>query len=111
MEKFGVPEPQWILANTEAGRFWRREDNDNDDTSKKCRVSFRCEPDIREFLRGEHELQEIEWPDDMNAPGSFIMCMTCLFCIAISVILPWYIIGGGTTTTPASTATAAGSIL
>lgn len=37
MEKFGVPEPQWILANTEAGRFWRREDNDNDDTSKKCR--------------------------------------------------------------------------
>lgn len=57
------------------------------------RVKFRFDVEIKEFCRGEHELEAIEWPEELQSSSNLAMGMTCLFCIAITVFLPWYIIG------------------
>ncbi|XP_017787098.1 PREDICTED: uncharacterized protein LOC108569873 [Nicrophorus vespilloides] len=90
MEKFGVPEPQWILDRRDSGPlFWRRDTKEN-----KSRVKFRCDVEVLEFSRGEHELEEIEWPQNLQTSSNLTMGMTLVMCIAITVLLPWYIIIG-----------------
>nr|CAH7736254.1 unnamed protein product [Callosobruchus chinensis] len=90
LESMGVPEPQWILEKTEGGRlFWRR------DTEEKRRVKFRCDVDVKEFHRAAHELEECDWSSQLTYGYQFLnISLTCAFCIAITVVLPWYILLG-----------------
>ncbi|GJQ67872.1 hypothetical protein Trydic_g16634 [Trypoxylus dichotomus] len=84
MEKFGVPEPQWILDKAESGwLFWRREP-----TGNNARVKFRDDVEVVEFCRSEHELEEVEWPDNLQRTNGLTMSMAFLFCIAITILLP-----------------------
>ncbi|KAJ8924715.1 hypothetical protein NQ315_000867 [Exocentrus adspersus] len=86
----GVPEPQWILDQTGSGSlFWRR-----DSMGKNPRVKFRYEVEVKEFQRAAHELEESEWCHQIESSSMLTMGMTCLFCITITVILPWYILIG-----------------
>ncbi|KAJ8930594.1 hypothetical protein NQ314_016590 [Rhamnusium bicolor] len=57
-------------------------------------VKFRYEVEIKEFQRGDHELEDADWSRDMHSSNMLTMGMTCLFCITITVILPWYILIG-----------------
>ncbi|XP_022915791.1 uncharacterized protein [Onthophagus taurus] len=91
MENITAPEPHWILDQAESGSmYWRRDPAEN-----KARVRFRYDVEIREFYRNDHELEEIEWPEKQLTPAHntlTTMSMT-LFCIAVTVLLPWYIMG------------------
>ncbi|XP_018570709.1 uncharacterized protein LOC108910553 [Anoplophora glabripennis] len=90
VDNFGVPEPQWILDQTDSGPlFWRR-----DSMGKNSRVKFRYEVEIKEFQRGAHELEEAEWCHHIQGSNILTMGMTCLFCITVTVILPWFILIG-----------------
>lgn len=55
------------------------------------RVKFRFDVEIKEFCRKEYELEDAEWAQDLPQSSHLTMGMTCLFCIAITVFLPWYI--------------------
>lgn len=95
LEQFCVPEPKWILDRQGSGQgelFWRRE------AASKCRVKFRFDVEIKEFCRQEHEFSD---PDPQllhqlyleEATDRITMGITCLVCMAVTVLLPWYIIG------------------
>lgn len=57
------------------------------------RVKFLCEVDVKEFYRAEHEMDDTDVDDEMNESSGIVPLMTGVFCIAITVMLPWYIIG------------------
>ncbi|KAJ8978332.1 hypothetical protein NQ317_011183 [Molorchus minor] len=89
VDNFGVPEPQWILDRKDSGQlFWRRDSSGNN-----SRVRFRYEVEVKEFQRSAHELEDAEW-HYMQSSSILTMGMTCLVCITITVILPWYILIG-----------------
>lgn len=94
LEQFCVPEPKWILDRQGSGQgelFWRR------DTANKNRVKFRFDVEVKEFRRQEHELfdpdREIQNYFLEEATERITMGITCLVCMAFTVLLPWYIIG------------------
>lgn len=95
IESFGVAdsEPQWILDRaTETGPlFWRADGT----TGKQTRVKFRCEVEVKEFRPEKHEFDfEEYWSEDQLPESSpLTMGMTGLFCMAITVMLPWYLMG------------------
>lgn len=57
------------------------------------RVKFLCEVDVKEFYRAEHEMDDTDINDDTNESRGIVTLMTGVFCVAITVMLPWYIIG------------------
>lgn len=56
-------------------------------------MKFLDEVDVKEFYRAEHEMEEDETPEDLHNANSLAALMVGVFCIAFTVILPWYIIG------------------
>lgn len=91
---FTVPseEPIWCL-DKELGSgqmFWRR------DSSK---VKFRCEVQVLEFERDPEEERFTSKLDhnlsftDQTASHPIVVISTCICAIAVTVLLPWLMIG------------------
>lgn len=59
------------------------------------RVKFRDDVEVKEFCRPDHELEEADWVNNLQGNNTFTVGVTCVFCIAVTVILPWYILIGG----------------
>lgn len=87
------PEPVWSLDRRESSGdlFWRR------DSSK---VKFRYDVEIVEFIKdpAEHEqilvngnLQNTFKNDPISHP--IIVCATCICAIAVTILIPWFLIG------------------
>ncbi|RZF37056.1 hypothetical protein LSTR_LSTR012399 [Laodelphax striatellus] len=56
-------EPDWILDRRDSGRlFWRRDSGGASSASN--RVKFRCDVEILEFLRNEHEASSEDEDED-----------------------------------------------
>ncbi|KAF5286060.1 hypothetical protein FQR65_LT12946 [Abscondita terminalis] len=89
MEKF---EPGWMLDRLDCGSlYWRRENADH-----KSRVRFRYDVEVKEFRKDEHEdaaAAAFDWTEYKESSSNLTMGMTAIFCIMITVFLPWYIIG------------------
>lgn len=86
------PEPIWCLDRRESGHlFWRR------DASK---VKFRCEVEVLEFVKDPAEDELILVNGDLNntfrseaISHPIVVCATCICAIAVTVLLPWFLIG------------------
>lgn len=57
------------------------------------RVKFRYDVEVKEFSRAAHEFEDAEWAKDLEYSGLLPVFLTCVFCIGITVLLPWYVIG------------------
>lgn len=85
------PEPMWSLDRRESGHlFWRR------DASK---VKFRCEVEVLEYIKDPAENDSLilvngdisnTFKSQMNHP--ILVCATCFAAIAVTVLLPWFLI-------------------
>lgn len=78
-------EPDWSLERRDSGRlFWRRE---------ASKVRFRYEVEVLEYEKdpSEHMIDHTE-----GHPRSSVVFVagTCMVAIAITVLLPWLLIGG-----------------
>ncbi|XP_022189585.2 uncharacterized protein LOC111048054 [Nilaparvata lugens] len=66
-------EPDWILDRRDSGRlFWRRDSSGagaEAGTTASNRVKFRCDVEILEFLRSEHEASSEEEEDEDGWKG------------------------------------------
>lgn len=83
-------EPIWCLDRRESGHlFWRRESS---------KVKFRCDVEVLEFVKDPAEDEQFLVngdPDLQNGRISnpLVVCATCVCAIAVTVILPWLLIG------------------
>ncbi|XP_030760784.1 uncharacterized protein LOC115885885 [Sitophilus oryzae] len=90
-ENFKVPEPEWILdQNGNGPMFWRRDISEE----QSSRVKFKHDVEIKEFHRNPHELLEPLWTQEIQTPTAFTTSMACIVCLTVSLVLPWYILGG-----------------
>lgn len=84
---FTVPsDPIWCLERRESSGhlFWRR------DFSK---VKFRCDVEVLEYIKDPNE-HLITYENNKTKNSNMIMvCATCVAAIAVTVILPWLLIG------------------
>ncbi|KAF5300684.1 hypothetical protein FQA39_LY11046 [Lamprigera yunnana] len=77
-------EPDWTLDRSNSGSlYWRRDSR---------RVSFRYDVEVREFSKAEDE-DAVERPEHDQITHNVTMGITAILCVAITVFLPWYIIG------------------
>lgn len=79
----------WIVDQQhETGTlFWRRDSS---------RVKFRCEVEVLEFVRSPEELRFMmkrEYVD--NASHPLVVVATCLFAIAVTIVVPWVFMSTG----------------
>ena len=85
-------EPIWCLDRRESGHlFWRR------DASK---VKFRCDVEVLEFVKDPAEDELILVNANLNntfrseaISHPIVVCATCICAIAVTVLLPWFLIG------------------
>lgn len=85
-------EPIWCLDTEQvSGRmFWRR------DSSK---VKFRCDVEVLEFVRDPEEVRFTSKDEfnlsfnDQTASHPIVVISTCICAIAVTVLLPWLMIG------------------
>ncbi|XP_066157020.1 uncharacterized protein [Euwallacea fornicatus] len=92
-ENFQVPEPEWILEKNHSGHLiWRRDIPS--DTDVNSRVNFKHDVEVKEFHRKSYELLEPPWRQEAQSNSLLSMSLTCLVCVTVSVLLPWYIFGG-----------------
>ncbi|KAG5670937.1 hypothetical protein PVAND_001166 [Polypedilum vanderplanki] len=80
-------EPIWSIDKHDGtgALFWRRDSS---------RVKFRCEVEVLEFVRDPDELKfmmERDYVEDSSHP--LVVIVTCVFAIAITVFLPWILMG------------------
>lgn len=86
------PEPIWCLDRRESGHlFWRRE---------ASKVKFRCEVEVLEFVKDPSEDELILVNGNLNntfrsetISHPIVVCATCICAIAVTVLLPWFLIG------------------
>lgn len=86
------PEPIWCLDRRESGHlFWRRESS---------KVKFRCEVEVLEFVKDPCEDEQFLVNGDCNntfrnqtISHPLVVCATCICAIAVTVLLPWFLIG------------------
>ncbi|KAG5670935.1 hypothetical protein PVAND_001164 [Polypedilum vanderplanki] len=86
------PEPIWSLDRRESGHlFLRRE---------ASRVKFRCEVEVLEYIKDPAENDSLILVNGDLSPFKnhmnhhLIISATFFAAIAVSVILPWFLIGG-----------------
>jgi hypothetical protein len=82
----------WSLDRRESGHlFWRRE---------ASKVKFRCEVEVLEYVKDPAENDSLilvngdinnTFKSQMNHP--IVVCATCFAAIAVTVLLPWFLIG------------------
>lgn len=79
-------EPKWSLDRRESSGqlFWRR------DASK---VKFRCEVEVLEYVKDPIEDQHTYDNDTLNKTSLLVVCVTCAAALAVTVVLPWYLMG------------------
>lgn len=88
-------EPIWCLERRDSGHlFWRRESS---------KVKFRYDVEVLEFTKdpGEDQLlitdSEHREKSDRAAGHQMsqmiVVCATCVAAIAVTVVLPWFLIG------------------
>lgn len=59
------------------------------------RVNFKHDVEVKEFHRKSYELLEPPWTlQEAESSNLLTMSFTCLLCVTVSLILPWYILGG-----------------
>ena len=84
------PEPIWCLDRRESGHlFWRRESS---------KVKFRCEVEVLEFVKDPAEdeqilVNELQAFKNETISHPIVVCATCICAIAVTVLLPWLLIG------------------
>lgn len=86
-------EPIWCLERRDSGHlFWRRESS---------KVKFRYDVEVLEFTKDPCEDQllitdsELKDKSDHHHQLSnmLVVCATCVAAIAVTVVLPWFLIG------------------
>lgn len=86
-------EPIWCLERRDSGHlFWRRESS---------KVKFRYDVEVLEFTKdpGEDQLlitdsEQREKSDQRHQMSQMlVVCATCVAAIAVTVVLPWFLIG------------------
>jgi len=87
----GPTEPIWCLDRRESGHlFWKRESS---------KVKFRCEVEVLEFVKDPAEDEQFLVNGDLHAfrnekiTHPLVVISTCICAIAITVLLPWFLIG------------------
>lgn len=60
----------------------------------RCRVRFKHDVEVKEFHRKSYELIEPPWVREAPPTNVMSMGMTCLVCVTVTLILPWYLLGG-----------------
>lgn len=82
-----LPDLTWSIEKQhETGTLFLRRDS--------SRVKFRCEVEVLEFVRDPEELKFMmarEYVEDASHP--LVVIATCIFAIAITVVLPWMLMG------------------
>ena len=59
------------------------------------RVKFRFDVEVKEFQRSAHELEDThQWTQCVHESTPLTVGLTCIICLAVTVILPWYIMIG-----------------
>jgi hypothetical protein len=80
-------EPIWSIdkQHDTGTLFWRRDSS---------RVKFRCEVEVLEFVRDPDELKFMLTRDYVeNSSHPLVVIATCVFAIAVTVFLPWVLMG------------------
>lgn len=84
-------EPIWNLERRESSGhlFWCR------DSSK---VKFRCDVEVLEYVKDpdEHKCYYDNYSQNSTADritNAVVVCATCVAAIAVTVLLPWFLIG------------------
>jgi hypothetical protein len=85
-------EPIWCLDQEQvSGRmFWRRDSS---------RVKFCCDVEVLEFTRDPEEIRFTSKDDfhlsftDQTASHPIVVISTCICAIAVTVLLPWLMVG------------------
>uniref|UniRef100_A0A182JTX7 Protein with signal anchor n=1 Tax=Anopheles christyi TaxID=43041 RepID=A0A182JTX7_9DIPT len=93
------PEPVWCLDRRDSGHlFWRRESS---------KVKFRYDVEVLEFTKDPYEDQLLITDSELNrakqqqqqqqqagvVSNMIVVCVTCVAAIAVTVVLPWFLIG------------------
>ncbi|XP_029725896.1 uncharacterized protein LOC109419676 [Aedes albopictus] len=85
-------EPIWCLERRDSGHlFWRRESS---------KVKFRYDVEVLEFTKDPCEDQLLITDSEMKdktdhhqLSNMLVVCATCVAAIAVTVVLPWFLIG------------------
>lgn len=89
-------EPIWCLERRESGHlFWRRESS---------KVKFRYDVEVLEFTKdpgedqllitdSEHHHRGVNRDGERHLSQMIVVCATCVAAIAVTVVLPWFLIG------------------
>lgn len=87
-------EPVWCLDRRDSGHlFWRRESS---------KVKFRYDVEVLEFTKDPYEDQLLITDSELNrtkqqqagaVSNMIVVCVTCVAAIAVTVVLPWFLIG------------------
>ncbi|ENN76079.1 uncharacterized protein LOC109538888 [Dendroctonus ponderosae] len=91
-ENIKIPDPEWILDKNGNGHLIWRRDIDEQDTNS--RVRFKHDVEVKEFHRKSYELIEPPWVREAQPTNVMSMGVTCLVCVTVTLILPWYLMGG-----------------
>lgn len=81
-------EPDWSLERRDSGRlFWRRE---------ASKVKFRYEVEVLEYEKDptEHQIDHTGGAGAHRTNSVVFVAGTAMVAIAITVLLPWLLIGG-----------------
>lgn len=86
-------EPIWCLERRDSGHlFWRRESS---------KVKFRYDVEVLEFTKDPGEDQLLITDSEQREKSNqrhqmsqmLVVCATCVAAIAVTVVLPWFLIG------------------
>uniref|UniRef100_A0A2M4ALE9 Protein with signal anchor n=1 Tax=Anopheles triannulatus TaxID=58253 RepID=A0A2M4ALE9_9DIPT len=87
-------EPVWCLDRRDSGHlFWRRESS---------KVKFRYDVEVLEFTKDPYEDQLLITDSELNrtkqdqanaVSNIIVVCATCVAALAVTVVLPWFLIG------------------
>ncbi|ETN58760.1 hypothetical protein AND_009656 [Anopheles darlingi] len=87
-------EPVWCLDRRDSGHlFWRRESS---------KVKFRYDVEVLEFTKDPYEDQLLITDSELNrtkqnqanaVSNILVVCATCVAALAVTVVLPWFLIG------------------
>uniref|UniRef100_A0A2M3ZL16 Protein with signal anchor n=1 Tax=Anopheles braziliensis TaxID=58242 RepID=A0A2M3ZL16_9DIPT len=87
-------EPVWCLDRRDSGHlFWRRESS---------KVKFRYDVEVLEFTKDPCEDQLLITDSELNrtkqeqanvVSNIIVVCATCVAALAVTVVLPWFLIG------------------
>lgn len=99
MAQMLLQEPGWKLERKGSALLLRR-DSGLSQSSRRQRVCFRCDVEVREYERDEDYYYGSSGElgggggEPEVAASPLAMCASCLAAICVTVVLPWLLIGG-----------------